>query len=309
MSPNAQSRDRFTLKNFKMGWFIDTVDPCVQGTIMAASSMSNEALFVEEDDHINVDSDSDSPVQFHEAYEEQPSVDDPIVESIPLIMNGLPDRSRQSLHILQYTGRPKARDFSNEYPTVSVKEESNYLEVKVPLDTQKFYDESKTEEWGTEVTEHSLQGVLNKTKGGLYAGQLVKDDDDDKRKFVLIPVDSTAQLRPSFNYLDELEASKLAQRRADNFETQKPSNIQILQTSAKSNSQANSGDGFANHTLGESLKHVKKFTEEEWSSFQWVGSENKKTQEYKEHLNHGADGIELATETDMSAYIDALTQY
>lgn len=296
------------LKNFKMGWFIDTVDTGVQGTIMAASSMSNEALFVEEDDHINVDSDSDSPVQFHEAYEEQPSVDDPIVESIPLIMNGLPDRSRQSLHILQYTGRPKARDFSNEHPIVSVKEESNYVEVKVPLDTEKFYDGSRTEEWGTEVTEHSLQGVLNKTNRGLYAGQLLKDD-DDKKKFVLIPVDSTAQLRPSFKYLDELEASKLAQRRADNFESQKPNNIQILQTSAKSNSQANSGDGFANHTLGESLKHVKRFTEEEWSSLQWVGSENKKTQEYKEHLNHGADGIELATETNMSEYIDALTQY
>ena len=82
-----------------------------------------------------------------------------------------------------------------------------------------------------------------------------------------------------------------------------------MQTSAKSNSPANSGHGFANHTLGESLKHAKKFTEEEWSSLQWVGSENKKTLEYKDHLNHGADGIELATETNMSEYIDSLTQY
>ncbi|CUM53685.1 uncharacterized protein AC631_00774 [Debaryomyces fabryi] len=275
---------------------------------MAASSTSNNALFVEEDDQMNIDSDSDSPVQFHEAYEEQPYDDDPIVESIPLIMNELPDRSKQSLHILQYMGRPKARNFSNEFPTVSVKEESNYLEVRVPLDTQKFYDESRTEEWGAEVTEHSLQGVLNKTNGGLYAGQLLKDDDGN-RKIVLIPVDSTAQLRPSFKYLDDLEASKLAQRRADVLENQKPSNIQILQTSAKTNAHANSGDGFANHTLGESLKHVKKFTEEEWSSLQWVGAENNKTQEYKDHLNHGADGIELTTETNMSDYIDALTQY
>mmetsp|Transcript_6896 Transcript_6896/g.8759 ORF Transcript_6896/g.8759 Transcript_6896/m.8759 type:complete len:276 (-) Transcript_6896:71-898(-) len=275
---------------------------------MAASSTSNNALFVEEDDQMNIDSDSDSPVQFHEAYEEQPYDDDPIVESIPLIMNELPDRSKQSLHILQYMGRPKARNFSNEYPAVSVKEESNYLEVRVPLDTQKFYDESRTEEWGTEVREHSLQGVLNKTNGGLYTGQLLKDDDGNK-KIVLIPVDSTAQLRPSFKYLDDLEASKLAQRRADVLENQKPSNIQILQTSAKSNAHANSGDGFANHTLGESLKHVKKFTEEEWSSLQWVGAESNKTQEYKDHLNHGADGIELATETNMTDYIDVLTQY
>lgn len=290
-----------------MGLTISVLQRQGQVTIMSESSMANEALFVEEDELMNVESESDSPVHFHEAFEEQPADDDPIIDSIPLVLNGLPDRTSQSLHILQYSGRPKARNFSTEQLRASVKEESNYVEVKVPLDIQKFYDETRTEEWGTQVTEHSLQGVFNRTEGGLYAGQLIQEGEN--RKIVLLPVDSTTQLRPSFTYLDELEASKLAQRKADLVDTQKPGNVQILQTSAKSNAQANTGDGFANHALGESLKSVKKFTEEEWSSVQWVGSDNVTTKEYKEHLCHGADGIKLTTDTTMSEYIDALTEY
>lgn len=274
---------------------------------MSKSPKTDEGLFVEEDEQMNVDSDSDSPVQFHEAYEEQPRESgDPIVDSIPLILNNLLSMSKQSLHVLQYMGRPKSRPFTNESLKASVKEESNYLEVKVPLDTSKFYDETRVDEWGTEVSEHSLQGVFNRTEGGLYAGQLVQDGDN--KKIVLIPVDSTTQLRPSFTYLDELEATRLAQRRADILETQTPSNVQILQTSAKSNALANANDGFANHTLGESLKHVKKFTEEEWSALKWVRTDNEATQEYKGELVTGADGIVLSTETTMDEYLNSLTR-
>lgn len=287
---------------------------------MSGVKPEKNALFVADEEETN--SDTASPANFHEAYEHQPSVTyededsdeedendnedhDPIIKSIPLILNNLPNRNRQSLHVMQYLNRPKARPFSHDVLNASVKKESNYIEVKVPLNTDKFYDHSKQQEWGTKVEDHGLQGVLNKSEGGLYVAKVVKHQGDTK--IVLLPVDSTTQLRPSFKYLDDLDTAASAQRRSEAASDSKPTSVQILQTSAKANPNVNS-EGVAHNALGEALKHIRKFDEEEWSSLNWRSTDDSSTQELKKLLLEDIDHQVLSTNTTMDQYIDELTK-
>lgn len=250
-------------------------------------------LFVEEDeDH----------------YEEEVDIfaDDPIIDSIPLVLNTLPAQN-QSIHVIQYPGRPKTKPLNEGTYKALIKEDSNYLEVKVPLDTAKFFDTGRVETWGDSIGEQGLQGVLDNAGGGLYVGQIVQDSNGN-RKVVLIPVDSTAQLRPSFKYLDDLDALAMSQRRAESQDAaaasgNRSANVQILQTSGKANPQQQGDGGFGNQ-LGESLRHVKRYNEEEWSSMKWKTSEEVGT--LKERLLDGADGIKLATETRFGDYLHDL---
>lgn len=251
----------------------------------------NSQLFVEEDDEVH------SETEVHETMDVE---DDPIVDSIPLYINTVPNEATQSLHIIQYPGRPKARTLHEDVYRAAIKADSRYLEVKLPLDTSKFFNGGKVDDWGTDIDSQGLQGVLNDTGGGLYVGQIVGEGDD--RKFVLVPVDSTTQLRPSFKYLDELDNLTQNQRRAEYAENNKANQIQILQTSAKSGSQITNSEGFGN-ALGESLKHIKKFEEEEWSHLKWNGAHEDATREIKNGLLHGADDVELSTSTTMNQYI------
>lgn len=261
-------------------------------------------LFVEEDEDMQDSGSEQSDSQFHETYQ-QPEDDDPILKSIPIVMNTLPSRSTQSLHIIQYPGRPHRRTLDDDSYKASIKEDSNYLEVKLPLDTSKFFNGQKSEEWGELIADQGLQGVLNKTEGGLYVAQVVKGDDGSV-KLVLVPVDSTAQLRPSFKYLDDLDNLSQTQRRAEANEGSKNSQIQILQTSSKSGSQITNSEGFGN-ALGEALKHIKKFDEEEWCHLNWKSSNASTSEEIKNHISTTADDITLTTATTMDQYINDLT--
>lgn len=190
--------------------------------------------------------------------------DDPVIESIPLVLGSL--RPGQSLHVLQYPGRPSSRPITNG--STSIKEESKYLEVKVPLDVSKFFDGNKVATWGEGIGEQLLHGVLDKTDGSLYAAQIVPSSDGGKM-CVLVPIDSTAQLRSNFKYLDDLDSAAQAQRKSDNPDSSAPANVQILQTSAKGQQQDT-----AQNALGESLRHVKRFNEEEWSHLRWTSAED-----------------------------------
>ncbi|CAH2353762.1 DNA-directed RNA polymerase III subunit RPC5 [[Candida] railenensis] len=279
------------------------------------------SLFVaEEDDHMNVD---ESPSSFHEALEEQPQHtsssstssasspdmdeqedDDPIVSSIPLILSQVPNPSSQSLHLIQYPGRPKTLPYKDNLKP-SIKEDSAFLEFKIPLDTSRFYDQSRSEDWGVshQIEEHGLHGVLNKTEGGMYAGMVREDG-----KLILIPLDSTAQLRPSFKYLDDLEVARQAQRRNDFLEQSKPASVQVLQTSnAKSAAaQGNTGEGFANNALGESLRCIKKFDEERWTPLKFEDGEE--AQKTRKELYTNVVETELKSKSTMSEYISELTK-
>lgn len=254
-------------------------------------------LFVDEDD--GSVSDTASTSEFQEALEEE---EDPIIDSIPLVMNQVP-AANQSIHLLQYPGKPKSHH--SEVSKVSVKPGSNYVEVRVPLETKKFYDESKAEEWGTRVADHGLQGVFNKSEGGLYVAKIITDS-DNTRKILLVPVDSTAQLRPSFKYLDDVDNARLGNSRKQEVADTKPSSVHILQSSAKSTGVVNS-DGVPNNALGEALKHIKKFEDEDWQQLNWRDIEDSKSKELRQHLS-AVDGVKLSTTTTMDEYIHDLTQ-
>lgn len=256
-------------------------------------------LFVGEDEDLDID------IPIHESDvsdTELVEVEDPVIELIPLVLNLLPDSSRQSLHVLQFNNRSKKRPFTVDSLATSVKTESNYIEVRVPLDTDKFYDELKQEEWGTKVVDHGLQGVLNPSDGGLYAAKIISDG--ISRKIVLLPVDSTTQLRPSFKYIDDLEHQRLGTRR-EPVDT-KPTSVQILQTSAKTNNF--NADGLASHLLGESLKHIRKFEAENWQKVNWRDTYDSATQELRETLVVPANEAPLQTSTTMDDYVTALTR-
>ncbi|EGW30126.1 uncharacterized protein SPAPADRAFT_63739 [Spathaspora passalidarum NRRL Y-27907] len=286
-------------------------------------------LFVEEDEEMKSDSEEprlvikEEPQDGLPAVPEQPEEedeepvhveaeeeddeeedDDPIIESIPLYINTMPSRFKNSLHILQYPGRAKARRLDQGHFHASIKPQSKYLEVKVPLDTSKFFDGTKVEDWGEEIGEQTLSGVLDPSEGGYYIAK-VETDSEGNRKAVLVPIDSTAQLRTSFQYIDAIDNSAHQQKKQEQAEIHKTTSVQILQSAAKHTGTQANMDGFM-HSLGDSLKHVKRFDEESWSLLSWKNDEDEITNKIKKELINGADSIELTTETKFDDYIQKL---
>lgn len=253
--------------------------------------MEKENLFVAEDDDM-----SDSPAieQYEDTNDNPFEDDDPILQSIPIVHGTLPHRLSQSIHVLQYTGRSKARPFSLDQLKASVKSQSKVMELSVPMDTLKFYDEARTDQLGTRVEMLSLQGVLTTTDGRLYIGQVVEKDGP---RIVLFPVDSTAQLRPLFRYIDDLDSARTAQIRQDasTADPSKQNAVQVLQTASKASLQINS-DGPRASGMGSCLKHVKKFNEEDWGSLSWRNVEDSSTVQLKEKLRN-PNGKAVATTT------------
>lgn len=261
---------------------------------MGKTDTGNGLFIQEEDEEMHSD-------EIMEENDEVLTDNDPIIKSIPLILNTLP-QDNQGIHILQYPGRPKTRPLNDGYYTASMKPESKYLEVKIPLDQSKFFNEGRTEEWGGGIADQRLHGVLDNSEEGMYVGQIIRENGQEK--VVLVPVNSTAQLRPQFSYVDDIDAANYAQRRAD-YNDSKPANVHILQTAGKPNAQTNP-EGH-NSALGESLKHVKRFDEEDWSGLKWVKSDSANTIEIKQKLQNGADNLVLEPQNNMDEYIDILT--
>lgn len=229
---------------------------------------------------------SDSPAieQYEDSRAEQlPDEEDPIIQSIPILHGSLPNRLSQTLHVLQYTGRPKSRPFTTEQLKATIKPQSKVVEVKIPMDTLKFYDEARVEELGARVETLSLLGVFTNTDGGLYVGKVVEKD--GQSQIVLLPLDSTGQLRPLFKYIDDVDAARSAQIRqeASTADPGKPNAVQVLQTAAKAG-QLNA-EGHAS-SIGSCLRHVKKFNEEEWESLSWRNLEDSSTVTLKKALSH-----------------------
>ncbi|KAI5955981.1 hypothetical protein KGF57_003467 [Candida theae] len=227
---------------------------------------------------------------------------DPIIESIPLIINQLPTPTTQSLHLLQYPGRPKTRPLSSTPVSASIKPESHYLDLKLPLDSSKFFNLRKVDDWGETIDKQSISGVLDPAEQGIYAAKVINDGFE--RKVVLIPIDSTAQLRTSFKYIDDLDKETLQQRRleAQQERNQERANVQILQTAAKHSTQNQESHS---HSLGDSLKSVKKFEEEDWKHLNWKADESS-VDNVRSQLRDGADGIHLKNETSYKEFIDHL---
>ncbi|RCK65521.1 DNA-directed RNA polymerase III subunit RPC5 [Candida viswanathii] len=233
--------------------------------------------------------------------EEDVDEDDPIVDSIPLYMNSVPERVKQSLHVLQYPGRPKTRPNRTPNCHTSIKPNSKYLQIKIPTDTSQFFDVDKVEDWGEQIADQTVLGVLDSTEEvGNYIAKVI--DDGNHRRVVLIPVDSSVQLRSNFKYIDDLDAKKNQQRRQLEHSTEAPTNVQILQTAAKHS--INSGEFL--HALADSLKLVKRFDEEEWVNLTWKKGDDENSKALRKELIEGCDYYALESKTTYDEYIETI---
>ncbi|OBA23719.1 hypothetical protein METBIDRAFT_37203 [Metschnikowia bicuspidata var. bicuspidata NRRL YB-4993] len=261
--------------------------------------MSENNLFVSEDEEMPPVSDHEQePAQPQPTGPEPEDDDDPIIRSIPLVHGSLPNRQLQSLHVLQFAGRPKAQNFAAGGLKALVKPGSKVVQLQTPMNTEKFYNLGRALELGGHVENLALQGVLTETNGGLYAGRII--DQDGEQKFVLIPLDSTAQLRPLFKYIDDLDSARYQQVRQENSaaDPQKLSAVQVLQTASKPGSNP-SAEGQLNGGVGSCLRHVKRFNEEEWLSLSWFGGQDSSTEHITRAIsNPQADKLEASTVLD-----------
>lgn len=229
--------------------------------------MQKEDLFVAEDEEMSDSPPLDQYEDVEPSKAEPEEEDDPIIQLIPLIHGKLPARATQSLHVLQFAGRPHSRPFATEQLSALLKPESKVVELKVPMETAKFYDEARAAELGVRVEHTLLQGVLTDSNGGLYVGHVVEKD--GQSQIVLFPLDSTAQMKALFQYIDDLETARTAQVRQDiAADAGKPSAVQVLQTALKLSAQIVL-EGQIAGGFGLCLKHVKRFNEEDWVPLDW----------------------------------------
>lgn len=243
------------------------------------TTMEKDNLFVAEEEDV---SQSPASEEYHDFTNPLQGDEDPIIQSIPLVHAKLPDRASQSIHVLQYTGKGKNAPFVHDQLKATMKPESKVVEVKIPMDTLKFYDEGRTEELGSRVETLALQGVLTNTDGGLYVGKVVEKEGGPQ--IVLLPLDSTAQLRPLFKYIDDLDTARTAQLRQESSSSdplKQNAAVQVLQTASKAGQM--SADGHS-ALIGSCLKHIKKFNEEEWQSLSWRNGEDSALMSLKERL-------------------------
>lgn len=214
--------------------------------------------------------------------------EDPVLNTIPVYLNQVTDGS---FHILQFPGRPKLRDLPEEIKP-AIKPLLKYLQIKLPLDTSKFFNVNKTELWGESIGEQTVEGVMDPAKG-MFVCQVVDG------KVVMTPVASSVQLRPKFEYIDAIDKASAAAQRKENELAAKPQTMQILLSVAKAPTQNLNADGY-NGALGEALRYIKHFDEEEWTGLSW------KVEGAAEAIPQPLEDV-ITTTTTKSDYIDMIT--
>lgn len=257
-------------------------------------------LFVEENENLMQHNQDEESQAFTDDLDKGESDEDPVVDSVPLVINSVPDPLKHSLHLLQFIGKNKSASQDSCDLKASVKEQSNFIELSTPINTSKFYDEARAEEWGTVIKEQTLSGVFDKTDGELYAGQITQHD--GQKIIALTPIDSTVQLRPSFRHLNHAEFIP----QPEPSDQQKNKSVHILQTSAKQNGHGGNGDNPSSHSIGESLKQNKKLEEEESLPLQWRDIDDLQTKEYAKQLS-APNCTVLETNSSYTEYVDAFT--
>ena len=226
--------------------------------------------------------------------------DDPVLHSIPIYHSSVPNRQSQTLHAFQFPGRSAAQTFSGASLQALVKPASRVVELRVPIDTLQFYDESRTQELGTRVDRAALQGVLDSTNG-LYAGAILEQD--GRERVVLFPLDRTAQLRALFKYIDDVDTAHAAQLMENSATAQKASAVQVLQTASRMGLGASSGPLV--HGEGLCLKHVKQFNEELWEALLWQADGSDATRELRLALDAALEDV-VEVKSLFSALLDEL---
>ncbi|CCH42695.1 DNA-directed RNA polymerase III subunit [Wickerhamomyces ciferrii] len=261
--------------------------------------MSNK-LFVkeDEDDEVgpspSITSSSHSYSTYFNNEEDSQDLDDPIIKEIPVILKQPnPD---QRILLLQYPGRPTTRPFINENRVWESREKINtdVIEVDVPIDTTRFYDSTKNDNWGI-VEKQTLRGVMNESDG--YYAASVQDGE-----LILIPVKKVSQMRPAFNYIDKEAADKKELNRLENNgngNNHNNSGVQVVQMSVK-------GSADNAPRLGGALLARKNADEEEFVQVPWSDVNDEETVEVRNKVLTVYNKSELASNTTNDDYINML---
>lgn len=242
--------------------------------------MSN--LFVDEDEEM-------SPV-FASIEEE-----DEIITEIPILLKNTEVQSHE-LVALQFANRPKERELVNDNKVLEarLKDESGFIEVDIPVDTSKFYDANKSEEWGG-VSRQTLQGVLLELEG-YYIGN-IKDGE-----LVLLPLNRVTQLRTSLKHIDKEANDKKELLKLENSNRSNQQNdIQVVQMTVK-----NTSDNIPR--LGNALLARKKVDEEKFQVFKWNDLNEANTNNLRKRIITVNDKIELKALTTNQEYLDLLVK-
>lgn len=265
-----------------------------------------------------IDEESEQQQQSEQQSEQQQDkdLDDPIIKEIPIILK--PTTPTQRVLLLQYPGRPITRPFIEKNCILKAREKisTNIIEIDIPIDTTKFYDLNKNDNWGI-INKQTLNGVLMNSDG-YYIGNVQNGE------LILIPVNKSAQLRPAFNYIDKEVSDKKEVTRLENG-----LNNGGNSNNGGKNGNGNSGNGYNNNNgpngvqvvqmtvksttdntprLGGALLERKKADEEEFINMNWNDLNDEKTNEIRSNFLNVENKYELISNTTNDEYINMLVE-
>ncbi|CDK28841.1 unnamed protein product [Kuraishia capsulata CBS 1993] len=214
-------------------------------------------------------------------------LDDPVVEEIPISFKPI---SEAELYLLQFPNKAANSAYAkHEIANISdakVKSQSGIIEVEIPVDKSRFFDQEKSEKWFN-VEAQTLSGVSSDAQG-YCAGQLVNGE------LCLFPLAKTMQLRPSFKYVDALRAFRNESARATDLHhgpdaRDKKKDVQVVQMSMKT-----VGDNAPR--LGGALQSKKREEEERYESYEFRAQHDEASVSVLKSLRQMSDS-ELRLET------------
>jgi DNA-directed RNA polymerase-3 subunit RPC5 len=177
-----------------------------------------------------------------------------------------------------------------------LKPESGFIEVDVPVDTTRFYDEMKADGWGG-VSKQTLQGVLLDLEG-YFVGNVQNGE------LILLPLNGITQLRSSLKHIDrEFNDKKEMTRLENNANRTNGHDIQVVQMTVRSTTDNAP-------RLGGALLARKKVDEETYQVLTWNDLNDESTKKIREELLESNENlkVELTPLTTNEEHIDLLVK-
>lgn len=232
--------------------------------------------------------------------------DDPIIEEMPIHLNFDPLVNNCEIDVFQYPTRTiSSYAGSNNSQSIlnsRIKDNSGVIELEIPMNTTKFFDDSKSNKWLQTKTQ-TLRGVFNEN-AGYYVG-IVKD-----KQLYLNKVSKTSQLRPSFKYIDEAKSIRI--------QNERELNSRIINDDADKKKEANGGKNGAHVVqmavkssgenvprLGGALQSCKLEEGEFFVDYKWNNAESESSQNLRQELINEEDEV-LVSRDSQSKYFDDL---
>lgn len=233
--------------------------------------------------------------------------DDPIIEEIPIHLNFDSLVNNSEIDVFQYPTRTiSSYAGSNNSQSIlksRIKDNSGVIELEIPMNTTKFFDDSKSNKWLQTKTQ-TLRGVFNENSG-YYVG-IVKD-----KQLYLNKVTKTSQLRPSFKYIDDAKNIRIQNERELNSRT-------INDDADKKKEAANGGKNGAHVVqmavkssgeniprLGGALQSCKLEEGEFFVDYKWNNGDSESSKNLRNELINEEDEV-LISKDSQNKYFDDL---